>query len=217
MTVQDFSSMRAAMVASQLRTNDVSNPRIVDAFLNVERERFVPAQRSASAYTDLPIPLGAGRLLNAPLATARLINQVMPVENESVLLIGSATGYAASVLAQLGCQVTGVEQELALIDVAKPLLAPLSGVTIVTGPLSSGCATGAPYDVVIVDGAIESLPQSIVDQCVDGGRVAAGVIDNGVVRLASGFKIAGTVVLVPFADCQSVILPGFASVKEFVF
>jgi protein-L-isoaspartate(D-aspartate) O-methyltransferase len=216
-TVQDFSSMRAAMVASQLRTNEVSNPRIADAFLAVERERFVPVGRSSVAYTDLPISLGNGRSLNAPLATARLINEVMPAKGESILLIGAATGYAASILGHLGCVVTAVEQDQALVDVAKPLLASQTDVTIVTGPLPEGCVSNAPYDVIIVDGAIESLPQSIVNQCADGGRVAAGIVDAGVVRLSSGYKAAGAVVLIPFAECQSVILPGFAPAKVFVF
>lgn len=217
MTVQDFSLTRAAMVASQLRTNEVSNPQIADAFLSVEREHFVPAVRKSVAYTDLPIPLGGGRALNAPLSTARLISQIMPTAAESVLIVGAATGYSAAILSQLGCRVTALEDVPALADIAKSNLANADNVTVVTGPLAQGWSNNAPYDVIIVDGAIERLSPSLIDQCAEGGRVVAAIADQGVVRLASGRKVSGAVVLVPFAECQSVILPGFAAVKEFVF
>lgn len=217
MTVQDFSSTRAAMVASQLRTNEVSNPRVADAFLSVERERFVPPERSSVAYTDLPIPLGGGRALNTPLSTARLISQIMPTSAQNILIVGAATGYSAAILAQLGCKVIALEEAPALADIAKANLANAHNVMVVTGALAQGWSNNAPYDVIIIDGAIEALSPPLIDQCAEGGRVAAAVVDGGVVRLAIGRKVSGAVVLVPFAECQSVILPGFAAVKEFVF
>ena len=217
MTVQDFSLTRAAMVDSQLRTNEVSNPRIADAFLSVERERFVPAGRSSVAYTDLPIPLGGGRALNAPLSTARLISQALPTAEQKILVVGAATGYSAAILSHLGCLVTALEEAPVLVDIAKSTLANAHNVTVVTGPLADGWSKNAPYDAIIVDGAIERLSRSLIDQCAEGGRVVAAIVDENVVRLASGYKVSGAVVLVPFAECQSVILPGFAAVKEFVF
>ena len=213
----DFSTMREAMVSSQLRTNEVSNPRVVDAILGVKRERFVPARRSSVAYTDLPIPLGGGRSLNAPLATARLISEALPVAGESILLVGAATGYSAAILNQMGCDVTALEADETLIVMTKENLSDATGISLVAGPLAEGWAAGAPYDVIIFDGAIEALPQAIIDQCADGGRVAAAVIDGGVVRLARGFKAAGHIVMIPFAECQSIVLPGFSAAKEFVF
>lgn len=205
------------MVASQLRTNEVSNPRVADAFLSVEREHFVPAERSSVAYTDLPIPLGGGRALNAPLSTARLISQIMPNAEQNILIVGAATGYSAAILSQLGCRVTALEEAPVLAETAKANLANTLNVTVVTGALTEGWANNAAYDVIIVDGTIEALSPSLIDQCAEGGRIAAAVIDGGVVRLASGHKVGGAIVLVPFAECQSVMLPGFAAVKEFVF
>ena len=118
----DFSMMRAAMVSNQLRTNNVGDPRIIAAMETVARERFVPVDRAALAYVDVPIPLGNGRALNAPLATARLITESGVKPGEKVLLVGSATGYAAALLAQLGAIVTALEVDDALIATAKASL-----------------------------------------------------------------------------------------------
>jgi protein-L-isoaspartate(D-aspartate) O-methyltransferase len=213
----DFSAMRAAMVSNQLRTNNVSDPRIVAAMAAVARERFVPAERSALAYVDVPVPLGNGRALNAPLATARLIAESGIKPGEKVLLVGAATGYAAALLAELGASVTALEVDEALTATARTLLGKASGVRLATGPLEAGWRKGAPYDVILIDGAIEALPEVFAAQLSAGGRLLTGLVDKGVTRLALGRKAGSGVRLVSFADLEAVPLPGFFAPPRFSF
>lgn len=205
------------MVSSQLRTNNVSDPRIVAALEAVARERFVPAERAALAYIDVPIPLAEGRALNAPLATARLIAESGVKPGEKVLLVGAATGYAAALLAELGASVTALEVDEALAATARTLLGKVSGVKLVTGPLEAGWRKGAPYDVILIDGAIEALPANFAAQLAVDGRLLTGLVDNGMTRLALGRKAGQGVGLVPFADLEAVRLPGFSAPSGFSF
>lgn len=209
--------MRAAMVSSQLRTNNVSDPRIVAAMEAVARERFVPAERATLAYVDVPIPLSGGRALNAPLVTARLISESAVEAGEKVLLVGAATGYAAALLAQLGAKVTALEVDESLVTAARAALGKASGITLVTGPLEAGWRKGAPYDVILIDGAVEAVPAAIAAQLAVDGRLLTGLVDNGVTRLALGRKAGQSVGLVPFADLETVRLPGFAAPSGFSF
>jgi protein-L-isoaspartate(D-aspartate) O-methyltransferase len=209
--------MRAAMVSNQLRTNNVSDPRIVSAMQAVAREDFVPAERASLAYVDVPIPLGNDRFLNAPLATARLIAESGVKAGEKVLLVGAATGYAAALLAKLGADVTALEVDQALIGIARKALGKVSGVSVVSGPLNAGWRKGAPYDVILVDGAIEILPEAFATQLAAAGRILTGLVDKGVTRLATGRKAGNSVGLVHFADIETVRLPGFASPAGFRF
>ena len=213
----DFSMMRAAMVSNQLRTNNVGDPRIIATMETVARERFVPVDRAALAYVDVPIPLGNDRALNAPLATARLITESRVKLGEKILLVGSATGYAAALLAQLGAIVTALEVDDALIATAKAALGKTVGITLVSGPLNAGWRKGAPYDVIIVDGAIDMVPDAFAAQLAPGGRIVTGLVDKGVTRLAAGCKAGQGVGLVSFADIEAVRLPGFAAPASFSF
>jgi protein-L-isoaspartate(D-aspartate) O-methyltransferase len=208
----DFSAMRAAMVSNQLRTNKVSDPRIVAAMKAVARERFVPAERAALAYIDVPIPLANGRALNSPLVTARLIAEAGIEPGEKVLLIGAATGYAAALLAELGAKVTALEVDVSLTAIGKS-----AGISSVTGPLEAGWRKNAPYDVILIDGAVEGIPTAIAAQLADGGRLLTGLVDKGVTRLALGRKSGTGVGLVSFADLEAVRLPGFAPPASFSF
>lgn len=209
MTEPDFASMRAAMVESQLRTSDVSDVRVIEAMSNVPREAFVPPSRQAMAYIDRPVPLGNGRSLNPPLATGRLLTEAAIRRGEKVLLIGAASGYTAAVLAAMGAQVTAVDDADVAHDAAS--------VKAVKGSLAEGYPEGAPYDVIIIDGAIEEVPSALVDQLADKGRVSTGLIDKGVSRLATGRKSGTSFGLTHIADIEMVTLPGFARPKTFVF
>lgn len=211
MTEHNFSSMRAAMVESQLRTSDVDDRSVIAAMARVPRERFVPAERVAMAYIDRPVPLGGGRALNPPLATGRLLSEAAAQPGEKVLLIGAATGYAAALLAEIGAVVTAVETS----DGPETLVA--DGVTLVRGPLAEGAAAGAPYDVLLVDGAVEELPAALVEQLGEDARIATGIVERGVTRLCTGRKVAGTFGLVGMIDMEMVVLPGFAAPERFVF
>ncbi|MFW2828887.1 protein-L-isoaspartate O-methyltransferase family protein [Sphingomonas sp. ID0503] len=214
MTEQNFDAMRQAMVASQLRTNEVNDPRVIAAIAAVPRERFVPADRAAVAYIDRPVPLNARRALNTPMATSRLIVELETRPTDRALVIGAGSGYAAAILARLTASVTALEEDESLAGLAT---AELSGVETVIGPLVEGHAAGAPYDVILIDGAVERIPAAIIDQLADGGRIAAAIVDNGVTRLTVGRKSGGAVGLRAFADADAAPLPGFAEPPSFKF
>ncbi|MES2058158.1 MAG: protein-L-isoaspartate O-methyltransferase [Pseudomonadota bacterium] len=212
-----FVTMRHAMVASQLRTNAVSDPRVVAAMARVPREAFLPVEAQAIAYRDTALPLGQGRFQNVPIATGRLLTEAYLLPADKVLLIGAAGGYTAAVLAEMVASVVAVENDAALAGLAREALADTAKVTVVEGPLEAGHADGAPYDVLMIDGAVEQLPESLVAQLRDGGRVVAGIADRGITRLASGRKSEGGFALLDFADIDCVPLPGFARAKTFTF
>ncbi|URW76681.1 protein-L-isoaspartate O-methyltransferase [Sphingomonas donggukensis] len=212
-----FDTARQAMVASQLRTSAVNDTRVIAAMAAVPREEFVGAQNAAVAYRDTPLALASGRRQNAPLTTGRLLTEARIESGDRVLLIGTAGGYTAAVLARLAASVVAVESDGDLAAAATMALAEVPGVTVVNGALEAGAPESAPFDVLVVDGAVEALPASLTDQVRPGGRIVAGLSDRGVTRLATGVRGAGAVVLEPFADIDCVVLPGFARPRTFQF
>ncbi|MCW2412904.1 MULTISPECIES: protein-L-isoaspartate O-methyltransferase family protein [unclassified Sphingobium] len=217
MTEQTFKAMRRAMVESQLRTSDVNDPVILEAILAEPRELYVPQERRSAAYIDRAVPLAHGRALNPPLATARLLVEAAPRAGEKVLLVGAATGYAAALLARLGCTVVAIEEDDALFAHAKAALAGHAGVTLQQGPLAAGFAQGAPYDLLFVDGAIEELDETLVAQLRIGGRAVFARLERGVTRLCIGTRTTGGFGARAFVDWEAVPLPGFARPKTFTF
>lgn len=217
MSEQNFSAMRRAMVESQLRTNDVNDPVIIEAILAEPREIYLPEARRSAAYIDRAVPLGDGRALSPPLATARLLVEAAPRAGERVLLIGAATGYAAALLARLGCDVTAVEEDAGLVGYARALLGDRTNPRFETGPLAKGHAAGAPYDLLFIDGAVEVLDDALIDQLRIDGRAVFARIDAGVSRLCVGTRTAGGFGARAFADVDAVPLPGFARPKAFTF
>jgi len=217
----NFIAMRQAMVSSQLRTTAVTDPRVVAAMATVPREAFVPAgpgsAGGAIAYRDTPVPLGHGRFLNTPLSTGRLLTEAALIRDDRVLLIGAATGYTAAVLATIGATVTAVEVHPDLAAAARTALAGTYGVELVEGPLPAGAPDLAPFDVLVVDGAVEDLPATLVAQVRPEGRIVTGLVENGVTRLAAGRRSAHGAGLAPFADHECVVLPGFARPPSFRF
>jgi len=212
----NFTHMRQAMVASQLRTTAVNDPRVIAAMGAVPRERFVPQENAALAYIDRSIPLGSGRALNPPMTTGRLLTEAHPRAEDHALVIGGATGYAAALLAELVASVVLLEEDAALLGAARQ--APASSrVSIVEGPLAAGWKKKGPYDLILIDGAVEIVPQAIIDQLADGGRLAAGILDRGVTRLSLGRRSGKGFGLVAFADAEAAPLPGFAQPKSFSF
>jgi protein-L-isoaspartate(D-aspartate) O-methyltransferase len=162
------------------------------------------------------VPLGHGRAQNVPIATGKLLTTAELRADDHVLLIGAAGGYTAAVLAELVADVVAVEVDPLIAAAARTALAGMS-VTLVEGPLEAGHAAGAPYDVLIVDGAVEQLPDALIAQVKVGGRVVSGLADRGITRLASGRRSEGGFALLPFADIDCVVLPGFARPRSFTF
>jgi protein-L-isoaspartate(D-aspartate) O-methyltransferase len=216
MTEQVFEPMRRAMVASQLRTTGVDDPRVVAAMGEVARERFVPEERRALAYADALVPLGDGRALNPPMALGRLLAEARLTGGEHALVIGAGTGYSAAVLARLAGSVVALEEDADLAAAAKQALTG-SGVELVKGPLAKGWPKGAPYDFILIDGAVEHVPQAIVDQAADGAQISLALVDRGVTRLAIGRVVAGAFGVTVYADAATAILPGFETPRGFSF
>jgi protein-L-isoaspartate(D-aspartate) O-methyltransferase len=216
MTEHNFEQMRRAMVASQLRTTGVNDPRVVAAMGAVPRERFVPAERCVLAYADAMVPLGNGRCLNPPMALGRMLTEARLGGSERALVIGAATGYSAAVLDRLAGSVTALEETPELAGFARHALAG-SGIEVVEGPLNAGHAAGAPYDFILIDGAVEYVPQAIVDQLADGGEFALALIDEGVSRLCVGRVVAGAFGSTAVTDAATAVLPGFQKPRGFSF
>lgn len=210
-------AMRLAMVASQLRTNAVSDPRVVEAMARVRREDYLPPEHRAIAYRDTLLPLAGGRRQNSPLATGRLLTEARVGPDDHVLLVGAAGGYAAAVLGELAKSVVALEEEESLAALARSALAAEGNVTVVQGPLAEGWAAAAPYDVLVIDGAVEHVPDALVRQLRVDGRAVTGLIDRGITRLAAGRRTEGGFGLLDFADLECAPLPGFGRPKSFQF
>jgi protein-L-isoaspartate(D-aspartate) O-methyltransferase len=217
MTEYDFSLMRSAMVASQLRPNGVTDIDVIKAFETVNRDRFVPSERRTLAYVDVSIPCESGRSINAPLPTARLLNEAGLRGGEKVLLIGAATGYAAALLSELNADVTAVEEDSALFAQLQSNVSELPKIKPVQNALKDGAADPLPYDVIIIDGAVERITDALKAQVKDGGLVVAGMIDQGVTRLCAGYRVGNSLAMQPFLDIGVVPLPGFAPEAAFQF
>ncbi|MBC7431295.1 MAG: protein-L-isoaspartate O-methyltransferase [Rubritepida sp.] len=212
---------RKFMVDGQLRPNKVTDARVLAAMGRLPREAFVPAACHARAYADDAVPLCPGRAMMAPMVLARLVQAAEPALGQSALVVGAATGYAAAVLAHMGLVVTALEQDSALQALAQPALAaalPGARPRLALGSLVDGHPAGAPYDVILLDGAVGQLPPALEAQLAEGGRIV-GVFDRpGQVATAMlGRKLAGRIFLTPIMDAYAPGLPGFVPAPGFVF
>lgn len=215
MSSQDFEGMRRAMVESQLRTTDVSDPALIAAMASVPRERFVPDALRSVAYMDRSIPLAPGRALSPPLALGLMLMQALPDRADKVLIVGANTGYSAAVIARLAGEIVALEEDAGLAAQLRERVA--ANVTVVEGPLAEGAADGAPYQLIVIDGAVEQVPASLTDQLADGGALVTGIIDQGITRIAAGRKHGTAFGLTTIADSEVAILPGFARPRGFRF
>lgn len=208
--------MRSAMIDSQLRTNDVIDPAVVGAMAAVPREAHVPAALASVAYMDRAVALGHGRVLNPPLVTGRMLVAAAIRPGMRVLLVGSATGYTAALLALLGAEVHAVEEQGELMAVAQGAIAN-ENIRWVEGPLNAGAPGAAPFDRIIVEGAIDTLPEALAAQLAEGGRLVAARREGAVTRLVQGVKAGDAIPLRSFADMDVAPLPGFAVPAGFQF
>ena len=221
--MENFADQRTKMVDSQLRTESVTDHRLLAVMGEIGRELFVPTDQRLLAYIDRDIPLkeaGPGaRAMMEPAPLARLIQALDVGEAERVLVIGAGTGYSAAILARLASAVVALESDPALAAQANRNLAEVgaANTTIVVGPLESGHRAGAPYDVILLDGAIETLPGSLLDQLADGGRLVA-VVGYGRAATATLYtRSGGDIGDRPIFDADVPPLPGFRTPEVFVF
>jgi protein-L-isoaspartate(D-aspartate) O-methyltransferase len=216
MTVQspipDFAAAREAMVESQLRPQGVTDPAVLAAMGTLQRELFLPSHTRPLAYVDRAVAIGEGRFLPAPPVLGQLLTQMMPRSGQRALVIGAGTGYSAAVLQRIGLEVVALESAPGLAASARDV-----GIDVVEGPLEAGYAENAPYDQILFDGAVEIIPDAIVEQLADGGRLGVAIIDRGITRLAIGQKAAGAFGTLSIGDAGVPALPGFSRPKEFSF
>lgn len=215
----DFAAARRKMVASQVRTNRVTDPLVSGAMEMVPREYFVPAERRAVAYLDEDLPLGNGRHLMEPMALARLL-QLADIEPEDkALVVGAGTGYSAAVLARIAQSVVVLESDAGHADKASRIMTELviPNVTVVRGDLASGAASKAPFDVILIDGAVAEIPAALKAQLVDGGRLVAVVRSGPVGRATLVTRVGDAYGSRADFDLIMPYLPEFAPQPKFVF
>jgi protein-L-isoaspartate(D-aspartate) O-methyltransferase len=214
----DFKAQRIKMVDGQLRTTDVTGHALLNAFLEVPREMFVPERKRELAYLDADIEVAPGRYLMEPSPLAKLISLAEVNSSDKVLLIGCDTGYAAAILSKISNHVVAVESGAELAAAASANIAALavSNVEILAGSLESGRSGSAPYDVIILGGSVESVPSGLIAQLGEGGRLVA-VETSGASGAARLHVKRGAVVSSRFGFNAMVRpLPGFAQQPEFV-
>ena len=216
----DYAAARKNMVDNQVRPNKVTDARVLAAMADVPRERFVPKPLAGSAYVDEDIAVAPGRYLMEPMVLARLLQAAAIRPGDVVLDIGCATGYSSAVLARLAATVVAVDCDEALAETAIEVLTELDAdnAAVVTGDLAAGYAKQAPYDVIVLGGAVEAVPAAMAGQLVEGGRLVAVVTGGGRVGKASVMlRVHGALSSRVLFDAAVPPLPGFAVDHGFVF
>jgi protein-L-isoaspartate(D-aspartate) O-methyltransferase len=208
---------RFNMIEAQVRVNDVTDARILAALDAVPRETFVPTAARALAYADVPVAVAPGRYLLDPRSFAKMLNLAQVGAGDRVLDVGSATGYSAAVLARLADSVVALEQDAELVRASSQLLANVQGkVEVVQGGLVEGAKAQGPYDVIFVNGAIEQVPETLLGQLAEGGRLVA-VLKDGQSRAWLYVKEQGQVGRRPDFDADVPVLAGFKKAMGFIF
>lgn len=192
---QDFTIARRAMIDSQLRVSGVTEEFVLTAMNRALREDFVPAAARGHAYIDRAIPLGNGRALPAPLFHGRLLAEAAPASDDSVLLVSCGSGYLAALV--------------------QPLVGSLAVVDAADAAAMKQKKGG--YTLLLIDGAIEELPDALAGQLAEGGRIVTGLVARGVTRLAAGRKLGGAVALQPLAEMGIPVLSEFTAPKRWSF
>lgn len=182
---------RRAMIDNQLRPEAVTDAAVLAAMATVPREEYVPAEARVFAYFDRPIPCGDGRAMMPPAALGRLLAELAPRAGERALVVAAPSGYSAALLTHIGLAVDSID-----------------------GPEPQG---SEPYDLILIDGAVDEVPQALVDRLAPGGRLGTAIRDRGVTRLAAGRAVGGRLGLRAFADANVALLPQFERRQSFTF
>ncbi len=214
------------LIDGQLTPNAITDDALLDAIRTTPRERFVPQEFATTAYVDEEIPLGEGRVLVEPLLQARLLMALAAKPNESILVIAGATGYSAAILSRFAARVEMVEANPALAHQAQEILKDLgiTNVNVVQNALVEGASGAGPYDAILIEGGIEYIPDALVKQLKEGGRIvtcemkqvrpgATGGLARGMYYEKRDMRASGRVLF----DTSVSLLPGFAKPATFSF
>jgi protein-L-isoaspartate(D-aspartate) O-methyltransferase len=211
-----FDAARLHMIDSQIRPNDVTDPHILAAFAAVAREGFVPRAARALAYADVPVEVAPGRFLMEPRCFAKLLQLAAITPDDRILDVGCATGYSAAVLARLGGKVVALEQDADLLRIASDGLSS-TGIVLVQGALIEGAKAEGPFDVIVVEGAIEQVPETLLSQLAEGGRLVAVMNDGPQGKATLFLKEHGGVGRRAVFDAAVPVLAGFKKAMGFIF
>ena len=213
----DHIKTRRMMVDTQIRPSDVTKFPIIDAMLSVPRERFVPDNMQDAAYLDGHIPLAPSRVVLEPRAFAKLLDALDIQPDEMVLDLGCGYGYSAAVIARMAEAVVALEAEDGLASEAERVLGETGAdnVAVVSGALSEGAAKHGPYDVIIVEGGVEKLPEALIDQLNEGGRIGCIFMQGALGEARVGHKSDGSVTWRQAFNAAAPVLPGFAREAAF--
>ena len=217
-----FSTARQKMVDCQVRPSDVTDSRILDAMLDVPREAFVPAAQQPLAYLDLDLDVGAGgtrRCLLKAALTAKLLQAAEIKSTDNVLVVGSASGYVAALVAKIAARVTATESDSALASKAAATLGGLglSNVTVRTAAAADGAPDSAPYDVIVLNGATEIVPERLFGQLAEGGRLVGVFAATRPSHAMAITHSRGDFGHRTLFDAAAPVLPGMERLAEFVF
>lgn len=215
--MSDFSTRRVMMVDTQVRPSDVTKFPIIEAMLSVPREAYVPAAKREAAYIGENVDIAPGRVVLEPRTLAKLLDALDVQPTETVLDLGCGLGYSTAVAARLADAVIAVEEDETLAAEAQRTLSSegVDNAAVIVGKLVDGNAKNAPYDVVILQGGVEVVPEALVAQVREGGRIGAIFMEGQLGVAKVGYKIDGKVTWRFAFNAAAPVLPGFAAKRGF--
>ncbi len=213
----DFALRRTMMVDTQVRPSDVTKFPIIQAMLTVPREEFVPAARREAAYMGENIDLGTGRVVLEPRTFAKMLDVLDIQPDEMVLDVGTGLGYSAAILSRLAEAVVAVEADSAWAGEAEAGLsdAGADNVAVVEAPLAEGAPQHGPYNAIVIQGGVEEVPETLLRQLRDGGRIAALFMDGALGVCRIGYKSDGRISWRDAFNAAAPVLPGFTRDRAF--
>lgn len=215
--MNDFTTLRTTMVDTQVRPSDVTKFTVIESMLNIPREAFVPRDKRDAAYVGEHVSLDKDRVILDPRILAKMLDAVDIRNDELVLDIGSGLGYSAAVIARMAEAVVAVEDDADRVAEAQAILSEngVDNVVMHEGPLTDGASSHGPYDVIVIQGAVGFLPERLISQLKEGGRIVCLNMDGalGVVRV--GYVIDGALNWRFSFNAGAPVLPGFEKHSEF--
>lgn len=213
----EFTTRRVTMVDTQVRPSDVTKFPIIDAMLTVPRETYVPRDKREAAYVGENLDIGGGRVVLEPRTLAKLLDALDIQPTEMVLDLGCGLGYSAAVIARLADAVVAVEEDAGLAAEAQRVLSNegVDNAAVITGPLAAGAAKHAPYDVITLQGGVETVPDAVLAQLKEGGRIGAVFMDGAVGTAKVGYKIDGAMSWRSMFNAAAPVLSGFRKERGF--
>lgn len=217
--MNDFAAMRLSMVEGQVRTNDVTDRRIIAAMRDLPRERFTPQGMDATSYADLHVELAPGRVMLRPRDFSKLVQALEIEADDRALDLACGRGYSTAVLSRMAASVVAVEEDAGLAARAQAVLADLGAdnAVVLTRALAAGAPDEAPFDVILVNGAVSETPRAWLDQLADGGRLGVFERVRGAGKAVLYRRDGGATGRRELFDAEVPSLPGFTPAPAFVF